>query len=81
MRILSIGLLLTVLAAGLWDDANAQGQSLASTMDVYVFPAEGQEASQQSKDEARCGREASGRHIVLEKRDGEYARPTKLYVD
>jgi len=34
--------------------ASAQGQSLASTMDVYVFPAEGQDASQQSKDEAEC---------------------------
>jgi len=34
--------------------ANAQGQSLGSTMDVYVFPAEGQDSSQQSKDEAAC---------------------------
>lgn len=34
--------------------AYAQQQSLASTMDVYVFPAEGQDASQQSKDEAAC---------------------------
>ena len=34
--------------------ANAQGKSLASTMDVYVFPAEGQDTSQQSKDEAEC---------------------------
>lgn len=32
----------------------AQGQSLASTMDVYVFPAEGQDGAQQSKDEAAC---------------------------
>ena len=34
--------------------ANAQSQSLGSTMDVYVFPAEGQDSSQQSKDEAAC---------------------------
>ena len=34
--------------------AQSQGQSIASTMDVYVFPAQGQEASQQSKDEAEC---------------------------
>jgi len=34
--------------------ASAQGQSLGSTMDVYVFPAEGQDSSQQSKDEAAC---------------------------
>ena len=30
------------------------GQNLASTMDVYVFPKEGQDATQQSKDEASC---------------------------
>ena len=34
--------------------AAAQGQSLGSTMDVYVFPAKGQETSQQSMDEASC---------------------------
>ena len=28
--------------------------TLASTMEVYVFPTEGQDASQQSKDEASC---------------------------
>ena len=32
----------------------AQGQSLGSTMDVFIFPAEGQDAAQQSKDEAAC---------------------------
>ena len=30
------------------------GKSLASTMDVYVFPTEGQESGQQSQDEAAC---------------------------
>ena len=30
------------------------GNSLASTMEVYVFPEEGQDASQQSQDEATC---------------------------
>ena len=34
--------------------AIAQSQSLASTMEVYVFPSKGQEASQQSQDEAAC---------------------------
>jgi hypothetical protein len=34
--------------------AGAQTQSLGSTMDVYIFPAKGQEASQQSQDEAVC---------------------------
>ena len=30
------------------------GQTLAATMEVYVFPNEGQDASQQSKDESEC---------------------------
>ncbi len=34
--------------------SHAQSQSLGSTMEVYVFPAEGQDTSQQSKDEAAC---------------------------
>jgi hypothetical protein len=33
---------------------NAQQQTLGSTMDVYVFPAEGQDAAQQSQDEVAC---------------------------
>ena len=33
---------------------HAQQQSLGSTIDVYVFPAEGQDAAQQSKDEVAC---------------------------
>jgi hypothetical protein len=40
--------------------AQAQQQSLGSTMDVYVFPAEGQDMSQQSKDEAECYEWAAG---------------------
>ncbi len=32
----------------------AQSQTLASTMEVYVFPTEGQDAGQQSTDEAAC---------------------------
>jgi len=35
--------------------ATAQGgKTLASAMDVYVFPKEGQQSEQQSKDEASC---------------------------
>jgi len=40
--------------------ALAQSQTLASTMDVYVFPAQGQDSSQQSKDEAECYQWAVG---------------------
>jgi hypothetical protein len=32
----------------------AQSQSLASTLQIYVFPKQGQDATQQSKDEAAC---------------------------
>ena len=40
--------------------AQAQEQSLAATMDVNVFPAEGQDSSQQSKDEVECYEWAAG---------------------
>ena len=46
--------LLTLIAIAIPSLAHAQQQSLASTMEVYVFPAEGQDSSQQSKDEAAC---------------------------
>jgi len=42
---------LALLASG---PAQAQSKTLASTMDVYVFPAKGQDSSQQSQDEATC---------------------------
>jgi hypothetical protein len=35
-------------------------KTLASTLDVFVFPAEGQDSSQQSKDEAECYQWAVG---------------------
>lgn len=44
--------------------ANAEGgpsgKTLASTMDIYVFPKEAQAADQQSKDEASCYEWAAG---------------------
>ena len=49
-----IALCLPLLLLGVDPQALAQSQSLASTMDVYVFPSEGQDSSQQSKDEATC---------------------------
>ena len=42
------------LAFSLGNPAQAQSQTLGSTMDVYVFPAEGQDSGQQSQDEAAC---------------------------
>jgi len=35
-------------------DAPSGQKSLAATMNVYVFPTQGQDATQQSKDEAEC---------------------------
>ncbi len=40
--------------------ASAQTQSLGSTMDVFIFPSEGQDSGQQSKDEAACYEWADG---------------------
>ena len=34
--------------------AQGQGKTLAATLDVFVFPTEGQASDQQSKDEAEC---------------------------
>ncbi|MGE0623851.1 MAG: glycine zipper domain-containing protein [Pseudomonadales bacterium] len=48
------GVLLFTCVAGLVMDAAAAEQSLASTLNVYVFPSQGQAADQQSQDEAAC---------------------------
>lgn len=45
---------LPLLLVGFGQPAQAQTQSLSATMEVYVFPKEGQDASQQSQDEASC---------------------------
>jgi len=44
--------------------ALAQSQSLGSTMDMFIFPAQGQDSSQQSKDEAACYEWAVGNTAV-----------------
>ena len=48
---LVLGLGLTMLMPAV---AAADEQSLASTLEVYVFPTKGQDSSQQSEDEAAC---------------------------
>lgn len=45
---------LPLLLLGHGQQAKAQDKTLASTMDVYVFPSDGQDSSQQSKDESTC---------------------------
>ena len=46
--------LILILVTSLGAIAVAQQKSLAATMDVYVFPEQGQDASQQSMDESSC---------------------------
>ena len=52
-RLMSIALAGAV-GFGLAATVQAQESSLSSTMEVYVFPKEGQDTSQQSKDEVEC---------------------------
>jgi hypothetical protein len=48
-------LIATVVAVnGVAQDQQPPSKTLAATMNVYVFPTEGQDASQQSQDEAEC---------------------------
>lgn len=56
MNQISLRLLLVSLASAfsLGTLAQAQGQTLAATIDMYVFPSSGQDSSQQSKDESEC---------------------------
>ena len=49
----SAGLVAVVILFGVFA-LRAQSKTLASTMDVYVFPQKGQAASQQSQDESAC---------------------------
>ena len=54
-------LLLALVGVASAQSAPPSGQkTLAATMDVYVFPTEGQAAEQQSKDEAECYNWAAG---------------------
>ena len=47
-----LNVMVTLLA---WGQSTPTGQkTLAATMNVYVFPTEGQDSGQQSKDEAEC---------------------------
>ena len=50
-KIMAITILLSLVALPL---AEAQQKTLAATMNVYVFPNQGQAPDQQSKDEAEC---------------------------
>jgi hypothetical protein len=49
-----LAILLTTLALATTAAAEDSRKTLASTIEVFVFPAEGQDAEQQSKDEVAC---------------------------
>ena len=49
-----IGLFLVATSSQALAQAPPAGKTLAATMSVYVFPSNGQDAAQQSKDEAEC---------------------------
>lgn len=54
LKIISVGVSLLVIPALAASQGEPSSQSLASTMDVFVFPTKGQEASQQSMEEVEC---------------------------
>jgi hypothetical protein len=54
MKITLIAGLTMILSVSVLAQDAPGGKTLASTMEVYVFPNEGQDASQQSKDESEC---------------------------
>ncbi len=64
--------------------AQESGKTLASTLDVFVFPTEGQAADQQSKDEAECYSWATSNTgsdpFELEKQSAQQARQTEQQV-
>ena len=61
--------------------AQESGKSLASTLEVYVFPAAGQATDQQSKDEAECYSWAASNTgtdpFELEKQSAQQAQQTE----
>jgi hypothetical protein len=54
MKRMVVVMLVLLFPLGALAQAAPSGKTLASTMGVYVFPAEGQSSEQQSKDEMEC---------------------------
>jgi len=53
-RAMILGSILVLIAVASVVTVGAQSKTLASTMNIYVFPTKGQPADQQSQDEAGC---------------------------
>jgi hypothetical protein len=79
-------ILTTILIALPFTNGVAQesGKSLASTLEIYVFPAAGQAADQQSKDEAECYNWATSNTgsdlFELQKQSEQQAQQTEQQV-
>ena len=54
MKKTTLAVLILVLPFVVLGQSEPSGQTLAATMEVYAFPKEGQDASQQSQDEVAC---------------------------
>ncbi len=54
MKKMTIFVTLLILPLAAFSQDEPSGKTLASTMEVFVFPTEGQDASQQSQDEVTC---------------------------
>lgn len=54
MKYSVIGIALLTLPLGVVMAQDSGGKTLAATIEVFVFPGEGQDATQQSKDEVEC---------------------------
>lgn len=54
MRRMTVYLITLIVPLAAFAQDDPSGKTLAATMDVFVFPTEGQDASQQSQDEATC---------------------------
>ena len=81
-RLIGISLLLALpFSSGI---AQESGKSLAATLNVYVFPTDGQAADQQSKDEAECYGWATSNTgsdpFELQKQSAQQAQQTEQQV-
>lgn len=54
MKKSTLALIILALPLAAFGQSEPAGQTLAATMEVYAFPKEGQDASQQSQDEVAC---------------------------
>jgi hypothetical protein len=54
MKTITVSLIIMALPGLALAQDDPSGKTLAATMEVFVFPTEGQDSSQQSKDEVEC---------------------------